>query len=406
MSGVIYVLAMAVAAVVAVAFVVTPLLRRRRAEAVSERQAELAAHRARFVELEADREAGNLSEAEYREAREELERQLLDGVETAAGDRGRGGGRAMAVVAGVVVPVFAVGVYLLVGRPEAVWPPSTPQPQMAAGEQSPERSRAFIEDNLTELQQRVEQRPEDVEAARMLARAYLVLDRPSEAASELDRIMARTGEEPVLLVDRARALALADQGRFTGEARKLLERALERAPAYPDALWFGGLAAAQAGDTARARALWQRLLTEMPQGSEAAQRLSTAIEQLGGGASGSGADADPAARVAVRVRVDDALATDLPADTTVFVFARVPNGPPMPVAAQRLTLGDLPTRVTLDDSMAMAGRSLADVEEVELIARVSRSGQPTPSPGDLEGQIGPITVNAEGAVELVIDRRR
>ncbi|WP_163144722.1 c-type cytochrome biogenesis protein CcmI, partial [Arhodomonas sp. KWT] len=80
MTPVIYTLVLLAGALAGVAFVVVPLLRRRRAEAVSERQALLSAHRERFVELDAEREAGNLSEDEYREAYEELERQLLEGV--------------------------------------------------------------------------------------------------------------------------------------------------------------------------------------------------------------------------------------------------------------------------------------------------------------------------------------
>ncbi|WP_440996641.1 c-type cytochrome biogenesis protein CcmI [Arhodomonas sp. SL1] len=406
MTQVIYTLAILAAMALALAFVLPPLLRRRRAEALDERQAILAAHRARFVELDADRESGNITEAEYREAREELERQILEGA-SAPGEKTHtaGGGRWMAWLAGALVPAVALGVYLVWGHPEAVLAPVEPVPDLAeAGDTEAER-RAFIEENLPALERRAEENPTDAEAARMLARAYLVMERPSDAARVLGRTIDAGGAEPTLLVDRARALAMAGERGFTGEPRRLLEQALEIAPGYPDALWFAGLAAAQAGDTARARALWQRLLTELPEGSESAQRLEGAIARLGGG-SGDSQQGQPAAgtaRVQVDVRVGDGLAEGLSPETTVFVFARDPEGPPAPVTVQRLTLSQLPARVEL--SGGMAGRTLADVDSVQLVARVSRSGGAQAESGDLQGETGPVPVGGDEPAELVIDRR-
>ncbi|MDZ7809921.1 MAG: hypothetical protein U5L11_06895 [Arhodomonas sp.] len=98
-----------------------------------------------------------------------------------------------------------------------------------AGDTEAER-RAFIEENLPALERRAEENPTDAEAARMLARAYLVMERPSDAARVLGRTIEAGGAEPTLLVDRARALAMAGERGFTGEPRRLLEQALEIAP--------------------------------------------------------------------------------------------------------------------------------------------------------------------------------
>lgn len=406
MTPVIYTLVLLAGALAGVAFVVVPLLRRRRAEAVSERQALLSAHRERFVELDAEREAGNLSEDEYREAYEELERQLLEGV-SGPGEHSSGGGRWMAIAAGLAVPVVALGIYLAVGSPQTVLPTDS-EAQRIAQSGSLEEQRRFIRDNLGELQRRFEQHPGDVESGRMLARAYLAVERPADAARVLARLMETAGRQPDLLVDRARALAMVNAGTgLTGEPRELLEQALEKAPAHPDALWFAGLAAVQAGDVGRARALWRRLLSELPPGSDSARRLNAAINRLGGDAGADGGTA-ASAGVTVRVRVADELAVDLPAETAVFVYARSPDGPEIPLAARRLTLGDLPAEVRLDSSMAMTGRSMAKGDRVELIARISRSGRPMASAGDLQGRTGPVKVSGTGdddPVAVVIDRR-
>lgn len=97
----------------------------------------------------------------------------------------------------------------------------------------------------------------------------------------------------------------------------------------------------------------------------------------------------------VRVLVELDPALRVPPQTAVFVFARVPGGPPMPVAVRKLTAGELPTVVTLDDTSAMQpGRNLSSVPQVELVARVSRSGTVMPGPGDIEGTAGPIQPRA------------
>ncbi|MCB1748584.1 MAG: c-type cytochrome biogenesis protein CcmI, partial [Gammaproteobacteria bacterium] len=87
------------------------------------------------------------------------------------------------------------------------------------------------------------------------------------------------------------------------------------------------------------------------------------------------------------------------------VLARAPQGPPAPLAVTRLRLAELPAQVRLDDSMAMVpGHNLSAHETVEVLARVSRSGAPQASPGDLEGSVTAATTGENGALDVVIDR--
>ena len=90
-------------------------------------------------------------------------------------------------------------------------------------------------------------------------------------------------------------------------------------------------------------------------------------------------------------------------DDTVFVFARAAEGPPMPLAVKRARVRDLPLEFALDDSMAMApGLRLSGFAQVVVGARVSKSGTPTPQPGDLQGMSKPVANDARG-VSVVID---
>jgi cytochrome c-type biogenesis protein CcmH len=72
----------------------------------------------------------------------------------------------------------------------------------------------------------------------------------------------------------------------------------------------------------------------------------------------------------------------------VFVYARAQQGPRMPLAIQRITLGALPATVTLDDSMAMVeGMNLSAFDKLVVMARISPSGSAMAQAGDYMGSV-------------------
>jgi cytochrome c-type biogenesis protein CcmH len=84
-------------------------------------------------------------------------------------------------------------------------------------------------------------------------------------------------------------------------------------------------------------------------------------------------------------------------EDTVFVFARPAEGARMPLAILRKQVKDLPLQFTLDDSMAMSpANALSGASKVVVGARVSKSGNAMPQPGDLSGQSAPVSVGASG----------
>jgi cytochrome c-type biogenesis protein CcmH len=94
-----------------------------------------------------------------------------------------------------------------------------------------------------------------------------------------------------------------------------------------------------------------------------------------------------AVRVAGTVTLSPALAAQAAPDDTVFVFARAAQGPRMPLAVLRRQVRDLPLKFTLDDSLAMSPAArLSMAPQVVVGARISKSGQALPQPGDLLGE--------------------
>ena len=112
-----------------------------------------------------------------------------------------------------------------------------------------------------------------------------------------------------------------------------------------------------------------------------------------------------APRLVVEVSLDPKLAGRLDPDATLFVFARAANGPPMPLAIERLKASQLPLSVTLDEGKGMLPEmKLSMFPQVVIGARVSKSGNATPSSGDLQALSAPVDVQRREPVVLSIDQ--
>ncbi|PKO83392.1 MAG: c-type cytochrome biogenesis protein CcmI [Betaproteobacteria bacterium HGW-Betaproteobacteria-11] len=370
-------------------------------------------HRDRLAELERDHANGLLSATDFAGAREELERQLLADTADETGEAAvaapESGRRArLPILLALLLPLLAVGLYALLGTPGAL-APQADRAQSADSE---------MEALVTQLAQKMEEHPDDPKGWVMLARSYKALGRWDDAERALARIPQVVNQDAGLLADLAEVLA-QKAGRFEGRPRELLGQALRLDPEAPQALLLSGVDAFENKRYADAITLWQRLLKHTEPGSENAQMIEAGIararERLGeSGAQKLGAgdtpkpaapDAQSLAKTAVQGRVE--LAPALRAKTqpgdTVFVFARAINGPRMPLAVKRVTVAELPLDFTLDDSLAMQpGHGISSTAELRIEARVSRSGQALPSPGDLTGASPVIKPGARG-VRVLID---
>ena len=110
------------------------------------------------------------------------------------------------------------------------------------------------------------------------------------------------------------------------------------------------------------------------------------------------------AEVRVMVTISDALKSQLKEGDAVFVLAKATSGPVMPLAALKILAKDLPLEVSLDDSLGMVpGLALSKFEEVQVIARVAKGGQPMANAGDFQGIITPVTVKSDDVVILEIN---
>jgi cytochrome c-type biogenesis protein CcmH len=402
----------ALLAVVALAFVLPPLLRRRGGLSAEERdEANATLYRNELVELERDLAAGTVSEAAYRDARLELERRLLEDVADSPGDRGslpaQAAPRSLAVTVGVLVPVIALSGYLAIGNPRALDPVARTAPE-SSHTATPEQFAAMVE----KLAARMETKPDDAEGWAMLARSYAVLGQFDKALPAYERVTKLSPDNPGLLADYADTLAQARGRTLAGEPHALVKRALELDPKHLKALALAGSAEFEARNFAGAVAYWERILPLAQDNADFTRSVVASIDearQLGRLPSAPAVSAAPAAAAAPgkaisgTVTIAPALAKQVSPGDTLFVFARPADGSRMPLAILRATAGELPYRFTLDDTHAMSPNArLSGQSSVVIAARISKSGGATPQPGDLQGASQPLAPGVTG-LEIVID---
>jgi cytochrome c-type biogenesis protein CcmH len=319
----------------------------------------------------------------------------------------------------LVVGVAAAG-YAWLGTPAALDATARAVPDVPAGD-SHAVTRAQIEAMVEGLAERMKGRPDDVDGWVMLGRSYAVLGQHDKALPAFRRAAELRADDPVLLADYADALAVANGRSLEGEPARLIERALSLDPRNLKALSMAGTLAFDRRDYAGAVRHWQQMLAVAPDGEivrqiqggidEARQRMGGTSDPVASPSVTRGATAPetappaPAAAsaksVSGRVTLSGKLASQAAPDDTVFVFARPAEGPRMPLAILRKKVRDLPLTFTLDDSMAMSPAArLSSATRVVVGARISKSGDATAQPGDLQGFSAAV---APGATGLVIE---
>jgi cytochrome c-type biogenesis protein CcmH len=300
----------------------------------------------------------------------------------------------------VVVPALAVCLYRIVGTPDGLSAPTHTQPQTMA-------------EAIAGLEADLKRDPRQVDGWRLLGRAHAEEGRADKARDAFARAAALAPGNDDVQVEYIESRALADpRKRFDADAVARLQRVLERNPAHQRARWFLGIAQRQAGDDAAAARTWEPLLTQVDASTAASLRPQIdAAREAAGLPPLPAAAAAPTSPHALTVKValdpDFAARVRLRGDASVFVIARVPNGPPMPVAVEKRTLQELPLDVVLDDGDSpMPTRKLSTLKEVEVVARLSASGDAMRQEGDLESAPVRVTLPAKGPVELVIGAAR
>lgn len=383
---------------IALSFLLIPVLRGRRAQREEDRTAlNVALYQERVAELQQQREEGVLTPEQFETGRAEAARELLADTEDVAPGRVSSLGKAIPLLAAVLVPVLGLGLYLHFGSSDKV--------ELTREFSQPPQS---LEEMVARLERAAAAQPDSAEGLYFLGRAYMAQNRPAEAAKVFERAANLAGRQPELLGQWAQAKYFADDKKWSDTLQALTDEALKADPKEVTSLGLLGIAAFEERRFQEAIGYWQRLMDELPEGDASRSALEGGIakarEQLQ--ASGAKVEAAPVAKAMASIKVsvdlaDAVKASALPGDS-VFIFARAVSGPPAPLAVKRVTVADLPITVELGDVDAMMPQlKLSNFPEVQLMARISRAGQPTA--GEWVGRSQPLSSSTQELQQLTID---
>ena len=390
-----------------------PAIRNAQAEAATPGKLQAQENLRLYKERVADVETMDISEDDRKAMMLELDRELLAAADKAAGFHTGPGKAARFAFTSFLILLSLAATYSL---------------YMSWGAGNEVRATQLLEYSATselseteykELEKRLDSAgardPENLEWAFLRGRLLEAEARFAEAAEAYENLLTKLPDEQVQ--DRAAIMTSMVQARFfstgqqaTDELYNTLKEALALAPGQRKPLGLAGIMAYELGNYQQAIEHWKALWIQLPEGSMEARTIANGIGRAAEVLEEQGTRVDLSWMVPARVEVTVALSDDVrqqvPVNATVFVLARKLDGPPMPLAVQRLVVSQLPTTVVLDNSMAMAaGASIGDVDEVTITARVSLSGQPMAQAGDWQGQVFNVPTRGSEAIQVTISEQ-
>ncbi len=377
------------------------LLRRRGGVSDNRKALNAAVYRDQLVELDAEHREGSLEDSDYAQARDEVQRRLLEDTAVSPEVTDYTHGRKVAIGILVAIPLLVVGLYAWHGQPDAL----NPQQQPHAMEQQ-------LDAMVASLAAKLAKNPDNPEGWAMLARSYMNLERPKEALQAFSHLTQQLNDDPQLMVDYAEALASSGQDQGMAQARTWVDKALALEPGNPKGLFLSGGFAFADKNYRKAAAVWEKLMPLLEPGSQDAnfvlENLNKAraqvqlpplaadrFQQATGPSTPQAGNASTA--LAGKVVLDPVLKGKAAPTDTVFLFARAVQGPRMPLAILKTTVSQLPLEFELTDAMAMSPQfNLSSASLVRVEVRVSKSGSATPTSGDLVGASLPVKPGTRG----------
>ena len=407
---------------VALFFVVPPLLRggSRRAKH-SRREINIAVYRDEMKELEEDLATGTLAEDQFQIAKKELEARLVEDAMTKEDQLEIGAKPDRRLVWGLAatIPLAAFSLYFWLGNPSAFM--SSPGDIVASADNAGGEAHPGGGEFLKQLEQKVKANPSDGNAFGDLGFAYAMTGRFPDSFKAYAEAAKLLPEDPKILAAYAEVTAIVHNNNLEGKPMELVSKALSINPNEVRALLLSAEHAVVHKQYEQAAQFWDRAAKNLPPEDQTRQKVldqaqearrlakgGTPIEQLDNlsapPATAAKAPAAPGGgSISGRVEISPALKAKLGPKDVLFIIARGAAGGP-PLAAVKGPASSLPADFSLDDSMAMAaGANLSSQKAVTIVARITKSGQPTPNPGDLEGTVNSVKVGSQG-VKIVIDK--
>lgn len=378
-------------------------------------------YRQRLLEIGEEREQGIL--AEEPESLVELQRSLLDDIPDV--EQSARGGKSLIWIPGVLVLVLvSLGLYYKLGAWQEVqrWQDASSRLGELSNRILVERDAQVTEQDLLDfmlaLRTRLKDEPNDYRGWLLLGRLSLDGNDPDMAREALERAYDLAPQKTMVAVPYAQALMMTGDD---AQADELLRSVIALDPANIEARSVYAFMALQKEDLKTALMRWREMLPLMEKGSTRYAMVERSIDyaeqqlkQRGIAVTTPGAahkSDEQGQQLEVKqgefpIHVTLAAGIQMPEDAHLFVFAVVPNGPPMPIAVKRIAGPTLPVTLSLGDGDAMMeGSKLSAYPQLQFKARLSRGGNVMNKEGAFEGVSTSIPTDAipSAPIDIRID---
>jgi cytochrome c-type biogenesis protein CcmH len=265
---------------------------------------------------------------------------------------------------------------------------------------------------LASYQQVVTQNPSDATAWRAIAELQKSARRLSEASEAFIKLIALNAMDADAWADYADVRASLQGSLTDAAARKAIDRALQLDNQNVKALWLKASLAHEEHRYADAAQVWQTLRASLPAQSPDIAVIDANIAEASQLADSKTTVTSAITKTSITVaevrgsvELTAAMKKLVSNDMILFIYAKADDSP-APVAAYRTQVSAWPMKFVLNDSHAMMPtRKLSLYQQVKIEARLSRSGQATAQPGDLQADAVVVAPLAGKTIALKISRQ-
>jgi cytochrome c-type biogenesis protein CcmH len=389
-----------------------PFARKSAEQKVDHDETQVELYREHLADLQKSHERGEIETSQFEELKLELQKTLVaEGVVEKIRQTHLGGKKMILAIA-VLVPVLSLAFYTQWGQKKDwdIYQLLETLPKVETREEYDKKLRELV----VLVQARLNQTPDNIQLVNLLAQTAMTLQDYDQAVHAYRRILDAFPDSPRIMANLAQAMFYRAGNLVTPEVREYTHKALALAPMMPEMLGLAGIDAKNQGDYRSAIRYWKTAVQHMDPNSRVAQGYLNGIAKAEQALVEAGEKLDEeekpvvdANSVKVQLHVSLADSVQISGGETLFVYARAWQGPKMPLAIQKLSASQLPISVTLDESMAMApGMTIKSFPELELVARISRTGSPTAQAGDWQGSVGPVKLDSlQGVQQIVISEQ-
>ena len=393
-------------------------------------------------ELEIDKEAGLISESEYAECLNDLERSLLADIpETndALPRKNLKNYQLLSIL--LLIPIISFSYYFFVNTYQSAFSWIVLQNSFSESIKGVESGDNTLQSELNDIsmgdfirlmQAYLQQENPTVEPAAkgwyLLGVSYLKVKNFDSALYALKRAdEVEPGREEVIY-GYAQALIFRNNGRHTQESASILSQLLKNNPDHQGALMLSGVTSYNGNDYAGAISAWQRLLDSRQKQwkktgnvndelkgqdlllasiATAKKKLMESTDIITSDDKSNEKNNKPVLKI--NVQIDKNLQKKIRAGSSLFVFAKAFEGPGMPLAVVRNAAFKFPVSIQFDDSSAMTPKlKLSDFNKVVVTARVTHQGKAQLSSGDMEGvssviELEPGVMNVNVTINRLIE---